>query len=113
MINVISMSDTEKVSAVIGVNKADLEKTDQYLVLATANGRIKRVSLAQMSNIRNAGLNIISLLPDDELVSVQLAPQDDDIIMVTQEGKAIRFKSEKVPDQQRKRTRCDRYEAGG
>ncbi len=101
VINVISMSDTEKVSAVIGVNKADLEKTDQYLVLATANGRIKRVSLAQMSNIRNAGLNIISLLPDDELVSVQLAPQDDDIIMVTQEGKAIRFKSEKVPDQQR------------
>ena len=101
VINVVSMSDIEKVSAVIGVNKADLEKEGQYLVLATANGRIKRVSLKHMANIRNAGLNIISLLLDDELVSVQLAPHDDDIIMVSQEGKAIRFKSERVPDQQR------------
>ena len=73
VINVISMTDTEKVSAVIGVNKSDLQEEDRYLVLATANGRIKRVSLAQMSNIRPAGLIVMGMLEGDELVSARLA----------------------------------------
>ena len=101
VINVISMNDTEKVSAVIGVNKTDLEQEDRYLVLATANGRIKRVSLTQMSNIRNAGLNIMGMTDNDELVSARLAAADDHIVMVTEKGMSIRFESENVRPQQR------------
>ena len=101
VINVISMTDTEKVSAVIGVNKEDLQKTDQYLVLATANGRIKRVSLTQMSNIRNAGLNIMGMMDNDELVSARLAAADDHIVMITEKGMSIRFESKNVRPQQR------------
>ncbi len=101
VINVISMTDTEKVSAVIGVNKEDLQKTDRYLVLATANGRIKRVSLTQMSSIRNAGLNIMGMMDNDELVSARLAASDDHIVMITERGMSIRFESENVRPQQR------------
>ena len=101
VVNVISMSDTEKVSAVIGVNKTDLQQEDRYLVLATTKGRIKRVSLTQMSNIRPAGLIIMGMLDGDELVSARLAEADDHILMVTENGQSIRFKSEIVPSQQR------------
>ena len=101
VLNVLSMSDTEKVSAVISVKKTDLQEEDRLLVLATTQGRIKRVALSQMSNIRNAGLNIMGLVNDDELVSVRLAASDDDIIMVTEKGMSIRFESDKVRPQQR------------
>ena len=101
VINVIAMSDTEKVSAVIGVNGDDLRAEDRYLVLATARGRIKRVSLTQMSNIRNAGLNIMGMVESDELVSARLADADDHIVMVTENGMSIRFQSENVRSQQR------------
>ena len=101
VLNVLSMSDTEKVSAVISVKKTDLQEEDRLLVLATTQGRIKRVALSQMSNIRNAGLNIMGLVSDDELVSVRLAASDDDIIMVTEKGMSIRFESDKVRPQQR------------
>ena len=95
------MSDTEKVSAVIGVNKTDLQQEDRYLVLATTKGRIKRVSLTQMSNIRNAGLNIMGMVDNDELVSARLADANDHIVMVTEKGMSIRFESENVRPQQR------------
>jgi DNA gyrase subunit A len=101
VINVISMSDTEKVSAVIGVNKSDLQEEDRYLVLATSKGRIKRVSLAQMSNIRPAGLIIMGMLEGDELVSARLADAKDHIVMVSENGMASRFRSEVVRPQGR------------
>ena len=101
VINVISMSDTEKVSAVIGVNKTDLQQEDRYLVLATANGRIKRVSLAQMSNIRPAGLIVMGMMEGDELVSARLADAKDHIVMVSENGMASRFRSEVVRPQGR------------
>ena len=101
VLNVLSMSDTEKVNAVIAVNREALQQEDRLLVLATTQGRIKRVALSQMSNIRNAGLNIMGLVNDDELVSVRLASSDDDIIMVTEKGMSIRFESDKVRPQQR------------
>ena len=101
VLNVLSMSDTEKVNAVIAVNREALQQEDRLLVLATTQGRIKRVALSQMSNIRNAGLNIMGLVSDDELVSVRLASSDDDIIMVTEKGMSIRFESDKVRPQQR------------
>ena len=101
VINVISMSDTEKVSAVIGVNKSDLQEEDRYLVLATSKGRIKRVSLTQVSNIRPAGLIIMGMMDGDELVSARLADAKDQIVMVSENGMASRFRSEVVRPQGR------------
>ena len=91
LVNVISVSDTERVSAVIGIDVRDLNEDDRYLVFATTRGRIKRMALSSVSNIRNAGLNSIILKPDEELVSVRLAGPEDDIIMVSEQGMSIRF----------------------
>ena len=89
--NVISVSDSETVSAIIGMSRADISADDRYLMLATARGKIKRTALSSVANIRPAGLIIVSLQPNDELVSVRPADASQDVIMVSKDGMSIRF----------------------
>ncbi len=90
VVNVIALRDTEKVSAIVGVRSLDAE--DLYLVLATRTGKIKRVPLHEYKNINRAGLITMILKgKGDELVTSLLARDEDDVIMVTEAGKSIRF----------------------
>jgi DNA gyrase subunit A len=102
VVNVLAISDTEKISKVIDVSNEELEHDDnRYLVLTTRTGRIKRVALNSVFNIRPSGLIIMNLRPEDELVSVRLADQDEDVIIVTELGMSIRFPVTEVPLRQR------------
>ncbi len=101
LLNVIAMSDTETISAVIGMSPRDLDTNDRYLVLATSQGRIKRTALSSVDNVRPSGLIIMGLLAGDELVSVRPAGTDEDIVMVTERGMSIRFPMNRVRPQQR------------
>ena len=101
LINVIAMTDTETISAVIGMSPSDLDTDDRYLVLATSQGRIKRTALSSVDNVRPSGLIIMGLVAGDELVSVRPAGTDEDIVMVTERGMSIRFQMNKVRPQQR------------
>ena len=96
LINVISMSDTESVTAVIGMSNEQLQSEDSVLVLATALGKIKRISLSTVANVRPSGYNMMNLAGNDELVSVRAAGPVDDVILVTRNGKALRFVQEEV-----------------
>jgi DNA gyrase subunit A len=87
--NVIALTDNEKVNAVVGV--MSLQEEGLYLVMATRKGGVKRVALEQISNIRRAGLIIVNLKPGDELVTARLSRDDDDVMMVSQQGMSIRF----------------------
>ena len=97
--NVIALGDTERVKAVIGVES--LDRDDTYLVMSTRQGRIKRVSLSAISSIRPSGLIIMNLKPDDDLVGARLARDEDDVIMVTEQGMSIRFPVTEIPLRQR------------
>ena len=99
VVNVIRLVDTEQVNAVIGVENLDLE--DTYLVMATRRGRINRVPLAAVSSIRPAGLIIMNLKPDDDLVAACLARDGDDVIFVSEQGMSIRFPVTAIPIRQR------------
>jgi DNA gyrase subunit A len=57
----------------------------------THQGRVKRVRLSEYSNVRPSGLIIMRLGKDDELGWVSLTPSDEDLIVVTQQGQALRF----------------------
>ena len=89
IVNVVPLADNERINAVFEV--ADLELEDTYLVMATRKGRVERVRLSEISSIRPSGLIMMRLRSGDELVAVQLAKQEDDIIMVSQQGMSIRF----------------------
>ena len=99
IVNVIPLTDTESVRAVFGV--ADLEQEDTFLVMATRKGRIERIRLSAISSIRPSGLIMMRLKSGDELVSVRLAKEEDDIIMVSQQGMSIRFPVKEVTSHNR------------
>ena len=99
VVNVIPLGDTEKVNAIIGVES--LEREDTYMVMATRKGAIKRLSLEAISKIRPSGLIIMNLKPDDELVEAQLATDDQDVMLFSEQGQSIRFPVTEIPSRQR------------
>ena len=98
--NIINVWDTESISALIGVGKKQYEEY-QYLVLGTRKGRVKRIHLSDVEKIRPSGLIIMNLKDDDELVSVKLAKDDDDIIFISEQGMGIRFSVNDLPIRRR------------
>ena len=103
--NIISLEAREKVNAILAVPKLD-QSIKSYIVMATRMGQIKRMEVSQLKNLRKSGLNAFKLRGNDELVSVKLAipgqiPENEefsypDVIMVTEQGQAIRFPLEMV-----------------
>ncbi len=98
--NIVNVWDTENISALIGVGKKQYEEY-QYLVLGTRRGRVKRIKLEDVERIRPSGLIIMNLKDDDEVVSVKLAKDDDDIIFVSEQGMGIRFSVNDLPVRRR------------
>lgn len=94
IVNLLQLSQGEKVTAVMPVE--DFNDESLYVLMATANGLIKKTSLCEYSNIRKTGIQAITLKEDDELIDVRLTDGNNDIIMVTREGLSIRFKEEEV-----------------
>ncbi|MFW6174627.1 MAG: DNA gyrase C-terminal beta-propeller domain-containing protein, partial [Chloroflexota bacterium] len=96
--NLVSLEPRETVNAILAVS--DL-KEDTYLVMTTRQGQVKRMHLPQIANIRRAGLNAINLKSGDELVSAVLAEPDQDLVIISQEGMAIRFPTSQIRPRQR------------
>lgn len=96
--NVIPLAQNETVKSVIGVsNLQNIDETNpKHLMLCTSVGVVKKVNLSLVSKIRRAGLIIMNLKPKHELVSAQLVENKDDVIMVTEQGKSIRFNTTDV-----------------
>lgn len=88
IVNLLPLEQGEKVTAAIKVGDFEAE---QYLCMVTKNGVIKRTSLAAFKNIRKAGLIAISLDEGDELAWVRMTDGEDDLIIATRQGRAIRF----------------------
>ena len=88
VINLVRLGEKERINAVVAV--PDL-KNGSSLVMATRLGKIKALKLSALANIRAAGLNVMILGAGDELVSARLGAPDDDVMMVTERGQAIRF----------------------
>ncbi len=62
-----------------------------FVVMATRSGEIKRTSLEEFASVRSGGLIAMGLEEDDELMAVRVAHQEDEVILVTERGQAIRF----------------------
>ncbi|MBI2171425.1 MAG: DNA gyrase subunit A [Chloroflexi bacterium] len=84
----LNLREEERVQTILDVSALN---SDLYLVLATRLGEVKRMSLAQIVNLRSNGLNAMDLEPGDELVAARIARETDEIMMVSREGYAIRF----------------------
>ncbi|MBQ2610816.1 DNA gyrase subunit A, partial [bacterium] len=88
IVNVLPIDQDEKITAVVPVSEF---KPDSFLIMLTKKGFIKKISLDNFNNIRKNGLIAIGLDEGDELKWVKLANPQDEIVIGTTCGMAIRF----------------------
>lgn len=87
IINLLMLSEGEKVTTVIPRS----EGASGNLIMATKKGLIKKTRLEEFASIRKVGKIAIHLLESDELIGVMVSSGEDDILIASHEGKAIRF----------------------
>ncbi|MBZ0134949.1 MAG: DNA gyrase subunit A [Planctomycetes bacterium] len=88
LINLLNISNVEKVSACIKVREFD---TGQNLVFVTLKGQIKKTELSAYSNVTKKGIRAIKLKEGDRLIDVMLTRGQDELVIATRKGYAIRF----------------------
>ncbi len=89
IVNVIDLNENEKVTSVISV--AGFED-DEYFIMVTKNGIVKRADVKDFEYQRKGGKIAINLDEGDELVFVKHTTGDDEIVIATHDGRAVRFK---------------------
>jgi DNA gyrase subunit A len=89
IVNLLNLGDDEQIAAVVPVREF---RDDQYLLFGTRLGVVKKTLLSAYGNVRTVGLNAINIRGDDKLIDVQITSGDNEIILASKGGKAIRFK---------------------
>lgn len=97
VVNLLNLDKDESVKSMISINKDKIEDDkDLYLFFVTLNGIVKKTPLEEFKRIRQTGKIAIGLREDDELVSVKLTSNDDQILIAASNGKLIRFENKDV-----------------
>ena len=86
--NLLEFQPGEQIAQVIQIQSFE---DAPYLVLATAQGRVKKSRLTDYATTRSSGLIAINLNEGDKLIGAQLCSADDDLLLVSEEGQAMRF----------------------
>ncbi|MDF1762611.1 MAG: DNA gyrase subunit A [Oleibacter sp.] len=93
IVNVLNLSDGERITAILPVDEYSAER---YVFMATARGTVKKTTLDQFSRPRSNGLIACELDEGDHLVGVAITDGTQEILMLSNAGKAVRFKETDV-----------------
>ncbi|RZB91728.1 DNA gyrase subunit A, chloroplastic/mitochondrial [Glycine soja] len=93
LVQILSLSDGERITSIIPVSEF---AEDQFLLMLTMQGYIKRVSLNLFSSIRSIGIIAIQLVPGDELKWVRLCSNDDFVAMASHNGMVMLSQCSKI-----------------
>jgi DNA gyrase subunit A len=93
LVNLIPVDRDEKIQAVITFREFN---ENNYFIMGTRNGLIKKTQISKYSSIRKNGLNAINLKDGDELIAVRMTTGDSEVMIVTKNGYAIRFSEKDV-----------------
>lgn len=93
LVNLLQLANEEKVTAILPLREY---AEGQYIFMATADGTVKRVELSAFSRPRSLGLNAINLEGDNTLIGVAVTDGQQDIMLFSNQGKAIRFRETDV-----------------
>lgn len=89
LINLLGMKEGEKTRAYLAVK--DFEAGSKFLTFASRGGIVKRTALKEYRNVNKSGIIAVGLKEDDALLDVTLTDGNDDLMLVTAGGSAIRF----------------------
>ncbi|MGB2824354.1 MAG: DNA gyrase subunit A, partial [Phycisphaerae bacterium] len=92
IVNLLQMHRTQSICAVVNVREFD----ERFLVTATCKGQIKKTPLKAYSNPRRGGIQATGLVEGDVVIGVALTRGEDEIVLATRNGQAIRFKETDV-----------------
>jgi len=93
IVNLLQLQDGETVTAILNMGE---KYSGEYLVMATKKGTIKKTPVTEFKNVRKSGLIAIKLRPDDSLEWVRQGSIDNEVMLVTKNGKCIRFNEKDV-----------------
>jgi DNA gyrase subunit A len=88
IVNLLALNSDEQIAAIVPVREFS---HDRYLMFASRRGVVKKTALSSYRHVRAIGVNAINIGDDDELIDVQITSGNDEVILATYEGMAIRF----------------------
>lgn len=91
IVNVLNLAEGERVQTMLPVRSFDEIGDDEYVILCTLKGVVKKTALGAYSNPRKAGIIAVGLAEGDELIAVGRSAGDDRVLVATSAGKAILF----------------------
>ena len=93
VVNLLPLEEGERITSILPVD----EYRDGYFIfMATANGTVKKTALTDFARQRSVGLRALELEENDVLVGTAITDGDSDIMLVSSEGKAVRFREDQV-----------------
>ncbi|MDX5985235.1 DNA gyrase subunit A [Sphingomonas echinoides] len=99
MINLLPLAEGETISTVLALPEDETEWAALHVMFATAKGSVRRNSMDAFTNIPTAGkiaMKFEGVDADDRLIGVALLSENDDVLLATRQGKAIRFAADEV-----------------
>ena len=90
VVNLLPLDGGERISSILQV---DEYSEDKFVLMATANGTVKKTSLQQYSRPRSVGLRAVDLVEGDHLVGTAIIDDNSDVMLFSSQGKAVRFSS--------------------
>ncbi|MBR2969570.1 MAG: DNA gyrase subunit A [Clostridia bacterium] len=92
LVNLLPLEGEERITNIIRMDRGE----DRSLVLVTKNGIIKKTKMSEYDNVRRNGKIAIKMLDDDRLVSAQVVGDGDELLMMSDNGKCLRFREKDI-----------------
>ena len=96
LFNLLPLKSHHAISSIMPLPENEEQWKKLYVVFATANGKVRKNSLEDFSNIQSTGKIAMKLDEGDKIIGVKICKEDQDIILSTHLGKCIRFMSKKL-----------------
>ncbi|KKU89046.1 MAG: gyrase subunit A protein [Microgenomates group bacterium GW2011_GWF2_47_9] len=96
IINLINIEQDEKVMALMTIPGGTLESKNHFITMVTKKGLVKKTPISEYASIRSGGKIGINLKDNDELVRAQVTNGENYLLLVTRDGKSIKFKESDV-----------------
>ena len=94
--NILPLKNHHSISSIMPLPEDEEEWKNLMVIFATSKGNIRKNTLEDFININNSGKIAMKLDQDDKIIGVKICKDDQDILLSTQFGKCIRFKSKKL-----------------
>ena len=93
IVNLLALEKDERINTLVKIGQ---EEANKCLLFSTKNGLVKRTLLSEFDNIRQTGKIAITLKENDELISVKLVDDDNQVLMCSSNGRMVRFSAKEV-----------------